>query len=437
MSTTPHPTPPRAFVRGPRRHFSLLGGTTTSADVALALRALASPATLQSGAALDAYEVAFADAVGVRHAISFSSGRVGLYFILQGLGIGPGDEVLVPLPTHVVVPNAVRYVGATPVYVDCRRRDVNVDLAAAEARITPRTRALLLQHTFGVPVDLDGARALAERHGLALVGDCVHALGARYRGRSVGAYGHAAFFSTEETKTISSTMGGVAVTNDDALAARLRASQSACRAPDASLVAAYLVKFVLYWLLTEPHVHGGARALYEALGRRHPLPIPVTPQEFRGERPEGFETRLSNAQAAIAHSQLRRLDENVAHRRRIAERYERALSAAGHPTIAVPAEAEPSFVRYPVWVASREATTQALRRHTVVGHWFTSVMEEASDPRLLDYELGSCPHAEAAATYLVNLPTHGRVRPDDADALATALLDAEPEGGAAARLIAD
>jgi perosamine synthetase len=409
------------------RHFSLLGGTTTGEDVALALRALARPGALREGEALAAYEEAFAATVGVRHAVSFSTGRVGLYTILGALGIGSGDEVLVPLPTHVVVPNAVRYAGATPVYVDCRRRDVNIDLAAAEAHITPRTRALLLQHTFGVPADVDAAQALCERHGLALIEDGVHALGARYRGRPVGSFGHAAFFSTEETKTISSTMGGMATTDDDALAARLRAAQARCRYPDAGLIRAYLVKFVVYYMLTEPRVHGAARALYEAVGRRHPLPQATTPEELRGERPAGFETRLSNAQAVVALAQLQRLPQNVAHRKVIAERYEEALRAADHPTVIAPPEAEPAFVRYPIWVADREATTQALRRQTVVGHWFTSVMEEAADPRLLGYVPGSCPEAEAAATYLVNLPTHGRVRPADADRMVTTLLAAEPE----------
>src|SRR5207248_6324325 len=109
--------------------------------------------------------------------------------------------------------NAIRYTGAKPVYVDCQLNTYNMDLKEAEQRITSRTRALVLQHTFGIPVDLDAALDLTRRYKLDLIEDCVHALGATYDGRQVGSFGRAAFFSTEETKTISTTMGGMAVTD--------------------------------------------------------------------------------------------------------------------------------------------------------------------------------------------------------------------------------
>ena len=108
--------------------------------------------------------------------------------------------MLVQAPTHVVIPNAVTYLGARPVFVDCRRETYNMDLQRAEELITPKTKAIVVQHTFGVPVDMDAACALAERHGLFLIEDCVHALGARFRGRPIGSFGIASFFSTEETK---------------------------------------------------------------------------------------------------------------------------------------------------------------------------------------------------------------------------------------------
>ncbi|MDQ3349469.1 MAG: aminotransferase class I/II-fold pyridoxal phosphate-dependent enzyme [Acidobacteriota bacterium] len=396
------------------RRLAILGGTTTWGDVRAALRQLAVPGRLVEGPALPAYERAFADRVGAAHAVAFAHGRVGLYGLLRALGIGEGDEVLVPVPTHIVVPNAVRYAGARPVYVDCRLNTYNTDLEEAGRSVGPRTRAILVQHTFGNPADLDAVLAFAERHGIEVVEDCVHALGATYAGRPVGSFGRAAFFSTEETKTISTTMGGVAVTDDGQLAAALRAFQAGCAPPSRWLVGRYLLKLIGYHVLTQPHLHRLTRPLYELAGRRNPLPGPTTEVERTGRRPPDYEQRFSNAQAVLGLRQLRRLEGNVAHRRRIA----RAYAAAGLKPPALPRAADPALVRFPVWVSDRETAVRALSARTVVGLWFTSVLEEAASPQHGGYEDGSCPNAEAAARHLINLPTHQRVREADARALA-------------------
>ena len=397
-----------------RRHIALLGGTTTVGDCLVALRYLVDPRRLTRGPAIDVYEREFARRVGVRYGFSFSSGRIGLYGVLRALGIGPGDEVLIQVPTHIVVANAIRFAGARPVYVDCRLDSYNIDLDDAARKITPRTKALLLQHTFGIPVDLDAALALARQHKLEVIEDCVHALGATYKGKPVGSFGRAAFFSTEETKTISSTMGGMLVTDDPDLASWLGTFQAACPWPPAPLTRRYLVKLALYYLLLHPSVHGPMRALYERLGERHPLPRPLGQEEHRGVRPAVYEQRLSNAQAAIALRQLRRLDRNLAHRRQVAGAIDRWLTARGHTTPVAPAGSVPAMVRYPLWVEDRAAAVAATRRDLVLGTWFRSVLEDAASPVHGDYPAGACPRAEAAARHLINLPTHGRMTVEDA-----------------------
>lgn len=419
----------REMRRLPRRH-ALLGGTTTARDVATAARHLAWPGTLVGGASIPAFERAFAERVGARHAVSFAAGRVGLYGILRSLGIGAGDEVLVPVPTHIVVANAISYAGARPVYVDCDPLTYGIDLEQAGQRVTERTRALLVQHTFGIPVDMTSARALAERAGLHLIEDCVHALGATFRGGQVGTFGRAAFFSTEETKTISTTMGGVATTDDDEIAWWLRAFQRACRPPSADQAARCLLKLVVYHALTEPRAHVLARAAYDLGGRRHPLPRPTVAAELRGERPADFARRLSNGQAAVGLTQLAGLDANLAHRSRIAGLYRALLEPRGFAVPRPPGGSEPAYVRYPVWVEDRASTQRAVAARAVLGTWFTSVLEEAVDPRCGGYLPGSCPRAEDAARHLVNLPTHPRVSDRDAIQIAARLIAAGlPEAG--------
>jgi dTDP-4-amino-4,6-dideoxygalactose transaminase len=415
--------------RGHRsRKLALLGGSTTARDCIIALGHILIPRRLVDGPDISAYEVAFAKVVDSGHAISFAAGRVGLYGILKAAGIGAGDEVLLQVPTHIVVANAIRYTGARPVYVDCELDSYNIDLDQADAQVTPRTRALILQHTFGIPVDMDRAAEIASRSGLLLIEDCVHALGARYRGRPVGSLGAAAFFSTEETKTISTTMGGMVTTGDPALAEKVRSFQASCSSPSASTVIRYLLKLVIYYLLTEPSVHRYSRAAYELLGRRHPLPRPTVLEELQGRKPPGYERRFSNGQAAVALEQLRKLSRNLAHRRRAADGWEHALRDHGFRLPKPPEGAEPAYVRYPVWVDDRERVVQALGSRLVVGTWFTSVLEEALDPAVGDYVAGSCPRAEEAARHLINLPTHGRVSSRDVAEISEMLISTAPTG---------
>jgi len=410
------------------RRIAQLGGTTRASEVRRALALTARPRGLAEGPAIEHYEDALARAVGADAAITFGAGRVALFGILRALGVGAGDEVIVPVPTHVVVTNAVKYTGATPVYADCRFEDFNIDPDGMAAAITPRTRAVLVQHTFGIPADMEPLLELSRARDVPLIEDCVHALGATWRGRPVGGIGDAGFFSTEETKVISTTMGGAATTSDAALAERLRAFQRECPPPSSSLAARRLAKLAVYHVLTEPHLHVVTRPVYELFGGRNPLPVPTSAEELVGERPAHYEERFSAGQAAIGLSQLARLPENLAHRRRVAAAYGAGLAPMGFTAPVVRRDDEPAWVRYPVRVVDRAAAVRALRRHTVPGTWFTSVQEEAVRPTLNGYVAGSCPRAEAAARELVNLPTHPRVRPEDVAAIVDAMATIEPAG---------
>jgi len=367
------------------------------------------------------YEESFGSRIGIPFAISFSAARVNLFSLLKVLGIGPTDEVLLQVPTHIVVANAIRYTGAQPVYVDCRLEDYNIDLKQAEQRITPKTRAIILQHTFGIPVDLDRAQDLAKRYGLILIEDCVHALGARYKGRPVGSFGRAAIFSTEETKTISSTMGGMVVTDDRILAQQIRDFEEACPWPRRSLVARYLLKLVAYHFLTHPYVYCWPRLAYEFLGRRNPLPTPTSREERQGLRPKDYATRFSNGQSAVLLGQLQRLEQNVAHRAFVAAAYSARLAQCGLKLPKVAEGVYPSWVRFPVWVSDRDKALRKVSPHCVPGTWFTSVLEEAESPSCGGYVSGLCPRAEMVSRHLINLPTHPRVREADVARITEAL----------------
>ncbi|MET0645774.1 MAG: DegT/DnrJ/EryC1/StrS family aminotransferase [Pyrinomonadaceae bacterium] len=233
-----------------------------------------------AGKYVELFEAEFAKFCGVRHAVSCCNGTAALHLSLAALGVGPGDEVIVPTLTFVATANAVTYCGARPVFVDSEPETWNLDPAQVAAKITPRTKGIIAVHLYGNPVDVDALRALASRHGLFLLEDAAEAHGALYRGRRAGSLGDLAAFSFYGNKIIATGEGGMVTTDDDALAARVRLLRGQGMAPERR-----------YWF----HV-------------------------------VGYNYRMMNIPAAIGLAQLERAEWHLNRRREVAADYRRALN---------------------------------------------------------------------------------------------------------------
>jgi dTDP-4-amino-4,6-dideoxygalactose transaminase len=275
------------------------------------------------GPQVAAFEEEFAAYVGAPHACAVSSCTTALHLALHALGVGPGDEVVTVSHSFIATANAVRYCGATPVFVDIDPRTYNLDPSVLEAAITPRTRAILPVHQMGLPCDLAAVLAVARRRGLPVVEDAACAIGSEARtgeawekvGRS---HGDVACFSFHPRKVITTGDGGMLTTRDPELDRRFR-------------------------LLRQHAMSVSDRVRHEA-GR-------VVFEEY----PEvGFNYRMTDIQAAVGRVQLRRLPELLAERRRLAAEYTRAVRRIpGLEPPAVPADARTNFQSYPVRVTSR------------------------------------------------------------------------------------
>lgn len=253
---------------------------TDAAEVEAVAEVLAS-GTLTQGPRVVRFEKAIAELVGARHAVATTSATTALHLVLAALGIGPGDEVLVPDFTFPATANVVVQQGARPVLVDVDLATYTMDVEQAERLVSPRTRAIMPVHTFGLAADMEPILALAGRHGLTVVEDAACALGTTYHRQPVGALGTAGCFSFHPRKSITTGEGGMVTTNDPDLADRLRLLRS----------------------------HGGIRR-----GNR-----------FTFEA-AGYNYRLSDIQAAIGIAQLDKLDWILRRRREIAARYRELLA---------------------------------------------------------------------------------------------------------------
>jgi len=187
--------------------------------------------SLSLGPKLVEFEEAFAAFHQMPHAIAVSSGTAALHLAIRALNIGQGDEVILPSFTFIAVANAVRYEGATPVFVDIDPITLNLDPACVEAAVTTRTRAIIVVHTFGVPAQMDALTRIAGQHNLALIEDACEAIGSTYNGKLVGTFSDISVFGFYPNKQITTGEGGAMLVRDTQLASRIRALRNQGRYP--------------------------------------------------------------------------------------------------------------------------------------------------------------------------------------------------------------
>lgn len=388
-------------------HISLSPNTKGS-DIFLALKLLFQPFCWKQGNAQRKLEQEFKDYLGIRYAFSFNSGRSAFMAILYALAIGNDDNVAIQAFTCNAVPNPILWAGAEPVYVDIDDT-LNIDPYDLEQKITPRSKAVIIQHTFGTPAQIDRIIEIAKRHNLFVIEDCAHSLGAFYRGKKVGTLGDAAFFSFGRDKVISSVYGGMAVANNADVAKRLKEFWQKCEYPSSFWVLQQLLHPIIFSIaLPLYNVMGIGRMIIKICQIGGFVSLAVAPEEKDGNKPTYFPRRLPEALAVLALHQFQKLGRFNQHRRRIAEFYRRHLALTTYRNPITISGVKPVFLRYSILSSRRDKILREMKkRGTYLGDWYTSVIAP-HDTNLgaMHYISGSCPKAEKTAREIFNLPTH-------------------------------
>lgn len=358
-----------------------------------------------------AYEDAFSDWTGLRYAFVFWKGRVALYALLRALGVGKGDEVILPGYTCVMDVNPIIYLGARPVYVDIDPVTFNLNPDLLAGCISGRTRAIIAQHTYGYPADMDAILTVANLRSIPVIEDCCLSLGSRYKGRLTGTIGRAAYWSMQWNKPYTTGLGGAAATNHADLAARLREiGERDMVAPSRPEVMMLAGQLVVYRAFVYPRTTALAQTLFRRLTHSGLVVGSSSNAEFIPHMADDFFKGMSDMQARVGLRQLRRLDDSITHRRRMRHMYDQLLADAGWPVTELPNWMDPVLVRYPVRVADKErALATAASSFVELGSWFESPLHPKET--LLDaygYRVGMCPEAERACREVVNLPLHPR-----------------------------
>jgi dTDP-4-amino-4,6-dideoxygalactose transaminase len=331
-----------------------------------------------NGPDVKAFEDEFAAYCGTRHCVGVSSGLEALRLALIAVGVGPGDEVILPANTFIATALAVSGIGARPVLVDCDPATANILPDAIAAAITPRTKALLPVHLYGQPVDWDAIAAVADAHGLPVVEDAAQAHGARHRGRRCGSLGRAAAFSFYPGKNLGAFGDGGALTTDD------------------DGVADYVRQARDY----------GQRRKYE-----HVI--------------KGGNWRLDTLQAAVLRVKLRYLDEWNATRRQLADAYGARLQDATDVKLpAVRTDVEPVWHLYVIEVSDRDALLGKMQRLGIGAgiHYPTPIHLQPAYSDL-GYARGDFPNAERQSARVLSLPLFPEMTLDEIHRVVTAIVD--------------
>ncbi|MDO8451600.1 MAG: aminotransferase class I/II-fold pyridoxal phosphate-dependent enzyme [bacterium] len=399
-----------------------LSPNTEADDVRLAVRVLFSPRTWERGDAVLHVESWFTLRYGV-NPVFFNSGRSALLGILRAFDIGEGDEVLTQAFTCIAVPNSIRWAGAKPVYVDIDT-SYNLDPRDFIQKITPRTKAVIIQHTFGIPAKLDIICEAAKRHHLIVIEDCAHSLGATYKGKMLGTWGDASFFSFGRDKGVSSVWGGAAMVSPKCKVerAKIRIFQEKLAFPSKFWIAQQLLHPIAFSLILSSYNIYIGKILLVLLQKINMLSLPVYPEEKRGERPNDFPSRFPNALSRLLSLQLSKLDRYNDGRLTVADYYRQKLR--GKPGIRLPAHSSESiYMRFPIEVENPARVRRcAQKKGVLLGNWYHSVIDPKGVSRKnAGYESGSCPRAEESAERILNLPT--RISLKDAERVVSILLN--------------
>jgi dTDP-4-amino-4,6-dideoxygalactose transaminase len=389
------------FVGKPLTYPSLGSMTLDQDDVRIAKTWLKNKVRWNDDSLVVKYEKMFAEWNGSKHAFVFMGGRVALSACIYALNLQPGDEVIVPGYTCVVVPNAFQFADIQIKFCDIELDTYGLDASLIEEKIGPQTKAIMLHHLYGLVCrDYEKIINIANKHNLKVIEDCAHSTGAKYKGRNVGNYGDVAFYSSEQSKVFNTIQGGVAVTNNEFIADKIRYYYQKASRPDEAWVEKQLSNVILnYFQYKHPQRWWMGDVMRYQYKKMHL--VSTTHEEECGIQPLHYGRRMPAPIAAIGINQLKKIDRYNSLRRKNALQWDSWCENNGYEKPLIINDSVPVYLRYPLMVSpeKKRNTSWVIDEIGVrAGVWFRSNIHP------VNRSVNGCPNADRAVQRCINLP---------------------------------
>lgn len=386
-------------------------------DVELCFKLLFS--SLKEGESIKDLEIAFKNKFKFNECYSFNSGRSCLMAILEAIEIKKGDEIIVQGFTCNAVINPIINIGAKPIYVDLKD-DLNIDEKKIQQSINSKTKAVIVQHTFGWPAEIEEIRDICRDNNIFLIEDCAHSLGAKYNNQYVGSFGDASFFSFGRDKIISSVFGGMIVINNPLLKIKKYDFPS-----NLWTINQLLYPILMQYVFLPLFRFRIGRIFYSLMFELNVFSLrSVNKKENQGILPRYFGKRMPNALARLALNQLNKLDRFNTKRQEIAKAY---FSFFKNSKVKVVFREEfdnksPVFLKFPILVDNPDKILRDLRKENIFindGWRETVIVPPLTNQEKMKYNKGQCLLSEKISKNIISLPTHAKLTIEDVKKIAS------------------
>ncbi len=384
-----------------------LSPNTEKDDVLLAARLLFFPLGKKGDAAKTIAREELSLILNTPNLTLTSSGRSALFMALKASGVSRNDEVIIQAMTCVSVPQSVKLTGARPVYADIGCRSYNLNIESVKKLINSRTKAIIVQHTFGLPGPIEDIVSLARQHNLIVIEDCAHSLGTTYKNKLLGNYGDISIYSFGRDKIISSVFGGAVVAHNDTVYKKLQTITKELKKPPFLWTTQQLLHPILFSFIVPLYFTAAlGKIALVFMQKIKLLSLAVEKKEKRARKPSYLYYQFPPRLVPLLLNQLKKLNRFNNRRRSIVQYYYRSLSNNfSFPDI--PDYSSPAWLRFPLLVENPERLLkQAKQEHILLGDWYNRpISPKTVDPNLFDYHSGDCSVAEKVAAHIINLPT--------------------------------
>ena len=365
---------------------------------------------LQNNQIIQEYENTISHKINSKNIFTFASGRMGFYTILKAINIQKDDEVIIPSFTCVVVPNAILYNNAKPIYCDIKRDDFNIDISKIERLITPKTKVLYAQHTFGQMCDINEIKKIAKKYNLIIIEDVAGALGSKLECKYAGTIGDFGYFSTDRTKVINTGLGGIVTVNNKKYVKSFSKIYNEIPYLSDSLTKKIAITFVLNIITNNPYFYWLGKFINSVFSKLNIMTYLLDEAFIKKDQIKSYPypARLSSPFAKIGISQFKLLKDNLVNRKKNAKYYNDILKIYTEEYMQ---SDKNIFLRYSFLINNRDYWENKFSSKIDLSVWFKTIAYGRNDEfEEINYKVNSNKVSENVCKHIFNLPTHNQIK---------------------------